>query len=522
MSDASSTAHTRSRADLAGVALAALYALPTLAYPFGRDQSIFFYIGRAWADGRLPYRDAFDIKPPGIYALYALCSMVLGARPWAIRVAEILGVILLAWIAARVARRDGPPTPGVFGATALLASGWYFTCFDYWDSGQVELWESLIALAGYAVATTHPDWKRAAVGSGLLGGAALLFKFPIAVVLPVAGLLVAARALRAPADRPSQAVGRATLALALHGLSAAFVIALTMLYFALRGGWSALVELIGYTAYYVQHKPTATDTGRAWFWFFWRDHARGWMALILAWWVVGASMAWRGRAWSSLRGLGLAALLFSLAVLSGVSQNKFWSYHWVVTTAFVVLGAAYGAAEVARRWSRATVPLAGLCVCVGLASSPTWITNPAVTYLGYTRSFWRYVRGADGRLAFLRQFVGPFGYSYANEEVVGDLIGDAARPGDQLHVRGFEPAIYAASRLASPSRFASEAPLIDPSLAYHRTAWQAEHDRAIWRARPRFVVTFSGATLDMANLTAHGYRRTGSFANFIWFERGAP
>ena len=57
------------RLDLAGALAALVLGLPSLAYRYGPDQAMFHYVAREWLEGRLPYRDVFDVKPPGIFVL---------------------------------------------------------------------------------------------------------------------------------------------------------------------------------------------------------------------------------------------------------------------------------------------------------------------------------------------------------------------------------------------------------------------------------------------------------------------
>ena len=52
-------------------ALAALLLLPSLFYPFARDQGVFAYAGQVILRGGWPYRDVWDLKPPGVYFSYA-------------------------------------------------------------------------------------------------------------------------------------------------------------------------------------------------------------------------------------------------------------------------------------------------------------------------------------------------------------------------------------------------------------------------------------------------------------------
>src|SRR5579884_291949 len=92
-------------ADLAGLALAFVYGLPTLAYGFGRDQGLFYYLGREWLAGRIPYRDAFDVKPPGIYLVYAVAIRLFGPHLWSVRLLELLGVLTAGYLIALCVRR---------------------------------------------------------------------------------------------------------------------------------------------------------------------------------------------------------------------------------------------------------------------------------------------------------------------------------------------------------------------------------------------------------------------------------
>src|SRR5689334_8861317 len=77
-------------ADAIGAFIAFLFAVPSLSYPFGHDQAVHFYIGREWLRGGLPYRDAFDYKPPAIYALHAMLVALFGEAEWPIRAADLV------------------------------------------------------------------------------------------------------------------------------------------------------------------------------------------------------------------------------------------------------------------------------------------------------------------------------------------------------------------------------------------------------------------------------------------------
>src|SRR5688572_16634511 len=100
--------------DAVGVLLAVLYAIPSLAYPFGRDQAIFYYIGREWLHGLVPFKDVFDVKPPAIYLLNSIGIVLFGARQMSIRILDLLGVVLAGWLVAMAVRREAPRKGGEF------------------------------------------------------------------------------------------------------------------------------------------------------------------------------------------------------------------------------------------------------------------------------------------------------------------------------------------------------------------------------------------------------------------------
>src|SRR5262245_7445629 len=61
-----------------------------LMYRYGRDQGIYATVADSMLRGGMPYRDAWDFKPPGIFVVYAATRAVFGSGQWAIRLVEVL------------------------------------------------------------------------------------------------------------------------------------------------------------------------------------------------------------------------------------------------------------------------------------------------------------------------------------------------------------------------------------------------------------------------------------------------
>src|SRR5580658_2324456 len=88
---------------LAGVGV--LFGAASLAWPFGWDTSVHYYVGREWLlRGAIPYRDTFDHKTPGIHLVHAVAIALFGEGMWGIRIIELGSVVVLGWACARIAR----------------------------------------------------------------------------------------------------------------------------------------------------------------------------------------------------------------------------------------------------------------------------------------------------------------------------------------------------------------------------------------------------------------------------------
>ena len=505
------------RADYILVILAILYSLPSLGYPFGRDQAAHYYIGREWLNGLLPFKDTFDQKPPGIYFIHALGIAMLGAHQWAIRVLDLVGIVGVGLLAAKTVRRTWKPAQGEAGILVLLTAGFYYTCFDYWDTAQVETWEGLALLAGYALVERSPRSWRAFV-SGALAGVAFLFKFPAALIAVVIALGMVLRILELDADRWFRSM---ISSLALYSAGVLTVIGGCVAYFAAQGGFKDMVDVLyGFNLYYATQKPTSSNVAQQWVFDFWMKHSATWVWITLISWLAGTAYAIARRSFAVARGACMALLLFLSAAASVWLQRKFYCYHWGIILPFIMLCAGYGLAVCMRYVPRLTAALAIAMMIYGFVCSPPWYSNDKVTYQTVTKSFWEYTGGYRDRVSYLNQFLGGYAYYYQAEEIIGEMIRQRAQPGDRLIVRGFEPAIYAVAGLRSPSRFFIEIPFIDPFLrGYNTTTWPAEHERSCWTNPPRFVVAFARDRRDINRIISRGYRKICTVYHFVLLEK---
>ena len=502
--------------DISLFVIALIYSLPSLGYPFGRDQAAHFYVGREWLHGLLPYRDIWDHKPPGIHLIHVLSIAVFGTHQWSIRLMDIIGLLAIGRIVAYIINQGTTRIRGLLGCIWVLAIGLYFTCFDYWDSAQVETWEGLALIGSYAVIVNAPPTLFRAGMSGLLAGVAFVFKFPAAMI----GFAIAVFGVM----RTWQTVKRHHIANCICFLfvftgGALIIIGIVGAYFTWQGGIYDMIDLLyGFNAHYLQNKPSSTDSAKLWVSMFWFQDCRVWGSIIFICFNAGIVLAaWRKEMYTVRR--IFAGLLFCLCAAGSVwMQNKFYSYHWGVMLPFLVLCAGYGINECLKYFPKIAIAAVIGGLIIGYCYAVPGLNNN-VSYQHITVSFWKYVSGYCNRDEYLKSFTGGYDYKYKPQEKIGTIIKSLALPGDQLMVRGFEPAIYAVSGLRSPSRFFIEIPFIDTGLNYKKLLWLEEHERAYLMHPPRFIVTFSQDTRDIKAIVARGYSQVAYEDPFILLER---
>jgi len=110
------------RRDVLAAALALVWAAlvhwPSLNQ-WGGDDPFYLEVGRLWLAGAPPYLNAFDVKPPGFFALVAATEALFGAAPVALsRLATVCdaGTAFCLW---RLGSQLGAPRVGAFAAVSF-------------------------------------------------------------------------------------------------------------------------------------------------------------------------------------------------------------------------------------------------------------------------------------------------------------------------------------------------------------------------------------------------------------------
>jgi hypothetical protein len=164
---------------LSGVVLGGL----TLTYTIGgNDIPLFLYIGDGLMHGAVPYRDAWDVKGPGIYLAFGICAMLFGTSSFAVHLFDLVWQTATALILVGIARRVFKhPAAGLIAGLAYLIA--YF-CQPWWTLATADGLISLpVAVSMLALVRALENDNRLfwAVAGGAVG-VAVLFKMPFGLL----------------------------------------------------------------------------------------------------------------------------------------------------------------------------------------------------------------------------------------------------------------------------------------------------------------------------------------------------
>ena len=171
-----------------------LFQRQSWGIPLNRDEGTYAYIAsNLFEKDFMPYRDAFDHKPPGIYLVYWLGFRALGESQYAIRFTSILASILGSFVFWLITRKLKVRN---FDQALMTSSYVYFSnsiLFDGFGSNTEVYMTTLLGISLlFYLNSTQGEKTRAVFLTGLFSSLALLMKhvaifnlilFPISVYL---------------------------------------------------------------------------------------------------------------------------------------------------------------------------------------------------------------------------------------------------------------------------------------------------------------------------------------------------
>jgi hypothetical protein len=409
---------------------------PAFVTPMGQDQGLYHAVGDVIRGGGVPYRDAWDPKPPGVFYAHAALLSMLG-DPWAVchvgtlpgiarsdlqprcgallfQVADTLLTLVLAGLVIAVGRRLGLPWAGAVlaGAATGVCSSLAYVDAEGMTPEKMALVPAVGAvLAGLTFLTGgRRGWLAVA---GVCGAIAALFKPTAAAsVVALTLLLVLGRHgirplvwLWAPLVVVLGGVG---LVFAGAGAGAQLLDA-TVLYNVARFGFQS------------ERIPSAA-VGSVW------DMARNALGVVWLVALVGVPIAWRS---TTGRLLVLWAACDVAALFLG--GNKFTRVYFIQLVPSTSLLAA---TAVSALWQNRRLSVAARgAVLLVLAGA-----------VALSQAF-----QARATLRAWNDYVG-FGWTTTSIERLASMVGSLPA-GESVFVWGDEAQVYALTRRPPPARF---------------------------------------------------------------------
>jgi hypothetical protein len=460
-----------------------------LTYGYGRDQGIYAIVARSILEGGMPYRDAWDFKPPGIFVLYAIARALFGANQWGIRILECLFLVAMCVCLVRWARAIFLPKLSGYFAIALTIL--IHAQLDFWHTAQPESFGGPLTIFGLCTAPLFPRegspsrrpllrWFLAGVFFGMAGllKPQLAFGGGLLVLLPCAARLLRNVPFLQAFAMPKDGLGewRALFATCLGTLAP---VLLCFLWFASKGALKDAYEvLFVFTPHYtklswVGQSPAAYAYHGV------VDWLTNYSALV----PLGLSLLllFSHRLGSRERGAAIAiSLLVALHLAGVVAQAKFFSYHygatWPLTALLVGLGFAllWERAARASQWWIVAFAIGIPVLCLARSATPrtvplsflqrTSFRTQALLSGSFVADLQDELATVDDVNAGANRKVAQFLRDAENQPPASTAA--SGMPPRPIYIWGFEPVIYDWANRTASSRYIYNVP--------QRAAWLQE------------------------------------------------
>ena len=513
--------------------------LPSLQQPAGADQALYGYVGQRILHGELPYRDAWDQKPPGIHATYAVLWAIWPDER-VVPAADLVVAVATALLLLALGRRIGPPGAGEIAALIFLFLG-----DPAWGRlggvrvrGQCEVFIGLVSTAGLLLLHRALDAGARRVqglgfAAGALFGGAFVYKYNAGAVLFAAAL--AALWWRRVEGGSWPARIRALVPVGVAVASGFVTVVAAMLaIFAFAGAFDDLYHAtISYNVFYSGETYGSRFAMLGYLLRFPIERARVdglWFVGGLGCAVVLVTAMWRrGRADAP----DLAPVLWVAAGCLAVAVNGSRGLPQYFLQVHPGLALAFGVAA-AWAWPRLRPLTRALAIAaVAIAVQRVVNVDKVVDYLRWDLSAWT---GSRSREEYLARFGGRDSgdkYSALAVRELAQVITERVQPHETVLVLGFSPGALLQSERRSATRFFWSRPLIvgfnegrfgygvggllleleanKPALvALQRRDWDPDTiDSFTWFSRQPKLVEWLG----------RDYQPAGELGNFVLWRR---
>ncbi len=476
---------------LIAISTAALIRWRLLGMPFERDEGEYAYMGSLILKGLAPYKSAYSMKLPGIYAAYALIMKLFGETRYAVHGGLLIINGLTAFMVFLLGRR-------LFGWRAGCLAGLSFAMLSlnthlHGLVANSEHFVIFFAVAGLyilAMATENEGNKKYGIAwyflSGLLLGAAMMMKqhgllfflFGLAYIFTL--YLIKGRGL----------AGKTVLQgiLLIAGGVLPFMVAGLIMYLA--GGFEKFwFWTFTYSRLYVSTPPLWVGLHA-----FWRKFSPILFTSTAFWGLSGVAILAMTRIKAPPEKRLFAVLFFIFSVLAIIPGLYFREHYFILLTPAIALLTGLAMDRAAGLFSDERVSTIFAIILAVAITAPGLYQQRGILFFNTPEEASREIFGMN-----------PFPESV----VIAEYLKNHSKDKDTVAVLGSEPQIYFYSKRASATPFIYAYPLME----YHGFAlkMQKEMINDIEKARPLYIVY-----VDIYNSWLRGRRSVGFI--FDWFR----
>ncbi len=478
----------------AALAVVAFIRLRLLAVPFERDEGEYAYVGSLILHGGLPYRDAYNMKLPGVYGMYSLIIAAFGSSPAGVHAGfAILSIATMALLYAALRRLFTPMT----GLVAAMVYGLLSVSGPLLGpAAHATHFVNFFVALGLWIYSRWDDGRPIVCGAvtGLMFGLAFLMK-QHALFLAIFGGAIVLQRVWSGAPRPWKTIA---------GTAAGYVA-------------GAAVPYLGVVAI----MAAAGSFGRFWFW-----------TVTYATSYASAGTPWEVAKALFLRSFGPAFTEYPMVWLLALAGLAIvWTRHYDGRQRAVALGLALSSCAAVvpgfnfrEHYFVLLLPAAGLLCAVALEWVARLIANvrdlPVVRALPVIAvAAWGAVAIANGRAYYLDNTPDEVsrtlyaGNPFVEAREVGARIAADTAPTDTLAILGSEPELLVYAGRRSATGYMYVYPLVEPQPANLRM--QREMIAEIEAAAPKYLV--------FCDVPASWSASPGAPTDILqWFNRYAP
>lgn len=420
--------------------------LPSLVQPMGADQGLYAYVGEGVKSGELPYRDAWDQKPPAIHLTYGVMRTLLPYDA-AVPAADLLMATIIAALLWRLGDRVAGPDAGGWAAVVFLAlSNPAFQRLGGVSArAQCETFIAAAAAGAFLCLARSRDDERTTpnlLTAGALFGLAFTFKYN-AAAYALAGVFWLFIWKRATPRAIAVLAAGFLLPVAAFGI-----------WFAAGG---ALTDLYDATILYNLRYSGETYQGPlsaiAYLMTFPIRHAR-----VDALWLVGGGgcAALLAASWWRRDGLIAVAWVAAACLSIAINGSRELPQYFVQAAPALALAAAWAGSRLRAPWRLANVAV------IAIVLVAVWRVNDFTKLVDNTWHDARYALGRTTRTDHLARYGdrSTRKYSALAMDELGAFLRSHSGPADTVYVFGFSSGAYVAADRRSASRFFWSRPVI--------------------------------------------------------------